>query len=122
MSDFARYVAIRKMRWPALLITLGVTALLAQFNLISYEQSWPLYLIVFGLFKLAENLALSAALASPQPPSPYAEGQFASSGASRTQAAPMTSIEKVGDQPNTLPEQQEAVLLQLPSQSEESSR
>ncbi len=37
---------------PVLLITLGVLLALDQFGSMSFGRTWPVLLIVFGLFKL----------------------------------------------------------------------
>ncbi len=42
-------------RGPFLLITLGVLIALDQFNGVSFGRTWPVLLIVFGLFKLMEK-------------------------------------------------------------------
>lgn len=57
---------LRRMRGPAIIITFGVTALLNQFNILNYGQSWPLYLLVIGGLMLAERAVWS------QPPPPGA--------------------------------------------------
>lgn len=43
-------------RGPFLLITLGVLIALDQFSGISFGRTWPVLLIVFGLFKLVERV------------------------------------------------------------------
>lgn len=40
---------------PVLLITLGVLLTLDQFDSISFGRTWPVLLIIFGLFKLLER-------------------------------------------------------------------
>ncbi len=59
------YIFFRQIRWPIILLTFGVTALLNQWDILHYGQSWPLYLIVFGVLRLAEGAALSSASAWP---------------------------------------------------------
>jgi hypothetical protein len=54
---------IRRLRGPAFLILLGVTALLNQWGVLSFGRSWPLYLILAGVIGLAERAAIAA-----QPP------------------------------------------------------
>jgi hypothetical protein len=54
-----RYIMIRRLRWPALLFLVGVIALLAQTHVLRWGQSWPLFLIVFGVLLLAERAALA---------------------------------------------------------------
>ncbi len=63
------WLRIRRLRGPAFLILVGITALLDQWGGLSFGRSWPLYLILAGAFGLAERAALSA---NPVPPSPYA--------------------------------------------------
>ncbi|HTS78426.1 MAG TPA: DUF5668 domain-containing protein [Bryobacteraceae bacterium] len=40
---------------PVLLITLGFLLAADQMGVISFGRTWPVLLIVFGLFKLAER-------------------------------------------------------------------
>ena len=42
-------------RGPILMITLGVLLAIDQFGTLSFARTWPVLLIVFGLFKLAER-------------------------------------------------------------------
>jgi hypothetical protein len=46
-------------RGPILMITLGVLLAIDQFGTVnlSFTRTWPVLLIVFGLFKLAERAA-----------------------------------------------------------------
>jgi len=60
-----QYLLLRRLRGPVILITFGVTALLDQYNVISYDRSWPLYLIVIGILQLAERAALARMPAPP---------------------------------------------------------
>lgn len=65
-----RWLLVRRLRGPAFLLLFGVTALLNQWNVISFGRSWPLYLILLGLINLAERAALASA--GPQvPPGTY---------------------------------------------------
>jgi hypothetical protein len=54
------YLFYRRIKGPVFLLTFGVTAALAEWHVLSFEKSWPLYLIVFGVLRLAEGAALSA--------------------------------------------------------------
>ena len=54
-----RWVLIRRLRGPAFLLTFAVTALLHQWDILSFGQSWPLYLIVAGALILAERAAMA---------------------------------------------------------------
>jgi hypothetical protein len=60
------YLFLRRMRGPIFLLTFGVTAILDVYTNIDYGRSWPLYIIVWGVLKLAENAIL--AQNPPQPP------------------------------------------------------
>ncbi len=43
-------------RGPVLLITLGLLMAADQLDRMSFSRTWPVLLILFGLFKLAEHL------------------------------------------------------------------
>lgn len=60
-----QYLFLRRMRGPIFLLTFGITAILDVYTPIDYGRSWPLYLIVWGLLKLAENAILAQ---NPPPP------------------------------------------------------
>ena len=60
------WLLIRRLRGPAFIILVGITALLNQWGVLSFGRSWPLYLILAGLLGLAERAAL--AMGSPIPP------------------------------------------------------
>ncbi len=64
-----QYLFLRRMRGPIILLTFGITAILDEYAGISYAHSWPLYIIVWGLLKLAENAIL--AQNPPTPPVGY---------------------------------------------------
>ncbi len=64
-----QYLFLRRMRGPIILLTFGITAILDEYAGISYAHSWPLYIIVWGLLKLAENAIL--AQNPPTPPAPW---------------------------------------------------
>jgi len=64
------YLFIHRIKWPAMLLVFGITALLDEYDVISYGRSWPLYLIVFGVLMLAER----AFIAQMQPPPAYPAG------------------------------------------------
>jgi hypothetical protein len=59
------YLFLRRMRGPIFLLTFGVTAILDVYTGIDYTRSWPLYIIVWGVLKLAENAIL---VQNPPPP------------------------------------------------------
>lgn len=54
-----RYLLIRRLSGPAFLILTGVLALLNEVHVLPWHKSWPLYLILWGLLKLAQRMALS---------------------------------------------------------------
>ncbi len=45
----------RAVRGPILLITIGVLFALHQAGAISFEKTWPLLIIIFGVIKLIER-------------------------------------------------------------------
>ena len=62
------WLRLRRLRGPAFLVLVGITALLNQWSILRFSRSWPLYLILAGLFGLAERAALGAL---PMYPAPY---------------------------------------------------
>src|ERR1700722_9310149 len=54
------WLLIRRLRGPAFLILVGITALLNQWGILGFGRSWPLYLILAGLLMLAERAARAA--------------------------------------------------------------
>lgn len=52
-----RYSLICRLRGPAFLILAGVLALLHEAHVLSWSHSWPLFLILWGVLKLAERAA-----------------------------------------------------------------
>lgn len=69
-----RYILIRRLRWPAILMLLGIIALLHQLGAI--EHFWhlfiPLLLILLGVLMLAERAMLAADGGfPPYPGNPY---------------------------------------------------
>jgi len=67
-----RYILIRRLRGPAFLLLVGALALLNQADILSWGKSWPFYLILAGVFALAERAALASQ--DDMPPPPYAGG------------------------------------------------
>lgn len=69
-----RYILIRRITMPAILLLIGVLALLAQADVIRFwPLFWPLLLILIGVIKLAERAALAAEGYPPAyPADPYA--------------------------------------------------
>ena len=68
-----RYLQIRRLRWPAILLLVGVIALLKEMGVIDscWNFLWPLGLILFGVFMLAERAALAADGGFPGYPTSY---------------------------------------------------
>jgi len=57
-----RYILIRRLRGPAILLLLGIVALLHEADLVDgWSIFFPLLLILIGVLKLAERAALAAA-------------------------------------------------------------
>jgi hypothetical protein len=57
-----------------MLLVFGITALLNEWDILSFGRSWPLYLIVFGVLQLAERAAWS------QYQQQYVQGPYAGQG------------------------------------------
>jgi hypothetical protein len=62
------WLLIRRLRGPAFLIMVGITALLNQWGVLRFSRSWPLYLILAGVLGLAERAAIAAAPPAVSPP------------------------------------------------------
>ena len=77
-----KYILIRRLRGPAILLLLGIVALLHEADLIDFWGMFiPLLLILIGVLKLAERAALAAAGDEvPYPGSPYPYGAAAQYG------------------------------------------
>ena len=63
-----RYILIRRLMAPSILLLIGVMALLSQAHLVSWDLFIPLLLILIGVLKLAERAALAS---EDYPPPPY---------------------------------------------------
>ena len=74
-----RYILIRRLRGPAILLLLGIIALLHESGLVEFwSLFFPLLLILIGVLKLAERAALAAAGDEvPYAGSPYPYGTAA---------------------------------------------
>jgi len=80
-----RYILIRRLRAPAFLLLVGVIALLDEGNVLSWGQSWPLFLILAGVLLLAERAALAMEGNSPYAGAPWqGPTQVAGQGAQQT--------------------------------------
>jgi hypothetical protein len=70
-----RYILLRRLTGPAILLLLGIVALLHQADLVSWSIFVPLLLILLGVLKLAQRAALAMAGDEPMyPGSPYPYG------------------------------------------------
>ena len=87
------WLLIRRLRGPAFLILVGVTALLNQWGVLSFSRSWPLYLILAGVIGLAERAAIAAA--PPAPPA-YPYGYTPTAYGQGTPASPYTNVPASG--------------------------
>jgi Domain of unknown function (DUF5668) len=94
-----RYILIRRLRGPAILLLLGTLALLHEMGAIPYlwRLFWPLLLITLGLLQLAERAALSSQGYPIFPGAPWHEasqgmGQVAGQGAASAAANASTAI------------------------------
>jgi len=99
----SRYIMIRRLRGPAILLLIGVIALLHQMGVIDHfwHLFWPLLLILVDVMLLAERTALAAG-GYPQtqfpcagyPGAPYggAVDPQAAAAAGQPPAAPSTAI------------------------------
>jgi hypothetical protein len=83
-----RYIMIRRLRGPAILLLIGVMALLSQANILGWGQSWPLILILLGLLMLAERAALAAEGYPPPPGAPWPNATQGTGQASNLGAQP----------------------------------
>ena len=74
-----RYILIRRLRGPAILLLLGIIALLHESGLVEFWSLFiPLLLILIGVLKLAERAALATAGDEvPYAGSPYPYGAAA---------------------------------------------
>ena len=90
-----RYILIRRLRGPAVLLLLGTVLLMHEAGLLDFWSLFvPLLLILIGVLKLAERAALAAAGDQAQAQyagSPYPYGA-APATAAAVQSQPVTSI------------------------------
>lgn len=88
------YLLIHRIKGPAMLLVFGVTALLNEWDIISFGKSWPLYLIVLGVLQLAERAAWSQWQQQQ-----YVQGQYAAQGAGPVANTPPASSSLVVSPP-----------------------
>jgi hypothetical protein len=87
------WLLIRRLRGPAFLILVGITALLNQWGILSFSRSWPLYLILAGVIGLAERAAIMAA--PPVPPA-FPGSYVPTAYTAGTQVPPYTNVPASG--------------------------
>jgi hypothetical protein len=89
-----RYILIRRLRGPAILLLLGTILLMHEAGLLDFWSLFiPLLLILIGVLKLAERAALAAAGdETPYPGSPYPYGAAATPAPAGAPQQPGTSI------------------------------
>jgi uncharacterized membrane protein len=63
-----RALFAQAIRGPVLLITIGVLFAMHEAGVLHFSRTWPLIIIVIGVLKLIERMAM------PQPPVPPAPG------------------------------------------------
>ena len=84
-----RYILIRRLRGPAILLLLGIIALLHEAGFVEFwSLFFPLLLILIGVLKLAERAALAAA--GDEVAYPYGVGTPVPAGVAQPQ--PGTSV------------------------------
>lgn len=86
-----RYILIRRLTGPAVLLLIGVIALLHQADLASWNLFFPLLLILIGVLKLAERAALAAAGDIPPLPGAYPGAPYPYTGVNPAAGAPQTA-------------------------------
>ena len=60
-----RYLMIRRLWWPVMLVLTGVLALLHELDVARFSHTWPLYLIFWGALLLAERATINDAVMAP---------------------------------------------------------
>lgn len=71
-----RYLFLHRIKGPVIILVFGVTALLDTWHILSWGESWPLYLIAIGLLQLAERAAWSQMQAGPPAGYPGGPGVY----------------------------------------------
>lgn len=66
-----RYILVRRLMGPSILLLLGIVALLSQAHLVHFYLFFPLLLILIGVLKLVERAVLTAEGGYPSPPQPW---------------------------------------------------
>jgi hypothetical protein len=97
----SRYILIRRLYGPAFLLLVGVNALLNQAGILNWGQSWPFYLILLGVLKLAERAAL-ASEGYPQWPATPQQPGWPQQGTPYP-GSPYPGVQQPGPQQNVAP-------------------
>lgn len=90
-----QYILIRRLTGPAILLLLGIVALLSEMHLAHFSIFVPLLLILLGVLKLAERAALAGyeyPLPGGVPQQPGAGPSAASGNGPGSQAPASTSV------------------------------
>lgn len=66
-----RYIVIRRLMGPSILLLLGLVALLSEMHVVHFYLFFPLLLILIGVLKLAERAALASEDGYATPPQPW---------------------------------------------------
>ena len=78
---------IRAIRWPITLITVGVLFALNNFTQYSFDRTWPVLLIVFGLLSLLRR-GIEPVPPPQPPPAPFPPPQYSAPWNAPPQTAP----------------------------------
>lgn len=85
-----RYILIRRLMGPSILLLLGIVALLSETHVVHFYLFFPLLFILIGVLKLAERAALSAD--GPPPWGGYPGGGQAPGAGQQNPAGPGAAI------------------------------
>jgi len=66
-----RYILVRRLMGPSILLLLGIVALLSQAHIVHFYLFFPLLLILIGVLKLVERAVLTAEGGYPPSPQPW---------------------------------------------------
>lgn len=86
-----RYLLIRRLMGPSILLLVGMVALLHQAHLVHWSVLLPLLLILIGVLKLAERAALTAE--GGYPPYPYPASPYPAQSYTATAAGTPPGVE-----------------------------
>jgi hypothetical protein len=71
-SPYYRAYAIQRLCWPSMVVLTGILWLLDNLHILSWNKTWGLYLLVFGVLMLARRMVASQSYYPPMPPAPPA--------------------------------------------------